>query len=96
MDIRRLQDAFDRCIDIDVCEERRWILAAQLERHPGQVGVEGRLAHCNAGRHRAGERYLAHILVVDQLLPDGAAPVDDVQRARRNAGFDSQFSNAQQ
>ncbi|MNG23461.1 hypothetical protein D3C84_1080700 [compost metagenome] len=51
----RLDDAVDRYLGIDITQESRRILPAQLQGCTGQPGAHGRLAHRQAGGYGTGE-----------------------------------------
>ena len=82
-------------LDVGIVEDHVGGLAAEFERDPFEVaGGAAQDAAADAGR--AGERHLVDIGMIDQRVADDAAGAgDDVEHARRQAGFQRQFADPQ-
>ena len=84
-----------RCLDIGIVEDDVGGLAAEFERHAFEIaGRAAQNSAADAGRSR--ERHLVDVGMIDQGVADHAAGTgDDIEDARRQAGFERQLADPQ-
>src|SRR6185503_20492797 len=88
----RSAGVFRRLLQIHIRKDDVWGLSAQLERDPFD-GLGSRRHDASSGLGFPGKRYFGDVRMTGHLLADaGPGPRNDIQHSRREAGFESQFS----